>query len=268
MRWLFAILPLLVACHADPAPVPHKILGMSSGPDQQGTGFNWGVAGINQAANFNCPDGAASYIQFDGGYPTCIPLTLTGDTTSSGLPATVTVSATGSGTDGFGGGGTAFPFSGTEFKIGPTTNTNRVRLATETAVTTNTSTWVTVISFSPPANDIEYYEFDCIAGDFTLDSGTSTNGDEASFSLVLVTSRTRTGTVQLLSQNGMAISSTSVALSPLNPIAVLDGSISNTTAIAAQAIVSDAGAVQVQFQGPNTGTYHYNCSVEQVQKVQ
>ena len=46
----------------------------SSGADQTGTGFNWGIAGRNQLANFACLDAAAPLVAFDGGYPYCIPV--------------------------------------------------------------------------------------------------------------------------------------------------------------------------------------------------
>ena len=77
MRRIALLLPMIVACHSREAP---QIKAMSSGgPDPTGTGFNWGVSGRNQLANWSCPADGGQVQGWDGGYPVC--LTQTGGAT-------------------------------------------------------------------------------------------------------------------------------------------------------------------------------------------
>lgn len=70
MKYAALALLLLVACHVTD---DRKPLGMGTGPDPTGSGFNVGLSGVNQLANFNCPDAAAPILSTTtSGTPICI----------------------------------------------------------------------------------------------------------------------------------------------------------------------------------------------------
>lgn len=244
--------------------------GFTASGDLDGSSTRQTVIGLQGRALSATAPTQGQAVVWDGAAWGPAPVPLAGDIDGS-TGAAVVVSATGQGTDFFGGDSGGFNLAATELRIGPVSE--RVRFANESTTSSNTSTWNTIGQmFTPPNSSAGHYEYQCVSGSFVNDSGTGANGDGTSFNLSFDVYVTQPGgNIILVSQSGFAQTdggaNQAVSLIPMTPATRLDGSISSTTTVAAQALTNDGG-VFIQLQGPNTDPYHYRCEVESPQQVQ